>query len=100
MKQQNNKVIFRNSAPFPDCISEIKNNQADNARGLDLVMPMYNLIKDSNNYSNTSGSWWQYYRDEMHDTAIKNSESFKPKMKITGKNPAVCNTKDVDIAYH
>ena len=100
MKQQNNKVIFRNSAPFPDCISEIKNSQADNARGLDLVMPMYNLIKDSNNYSNTSGSWWQYYRDEMHDTAIKNSESFKPKMKITGKNPAVCNTKDVDIAYH
>ena len=27
-------------------------------------MPMYNLIEHSDAYSKTSGSLWQYYRDE------------------------------------
>ena len=27
-------------------------------------MPMYNLIEYSDNYSKTSGSLWQYHRDE------------------------------------
>ena len=27
-------------------------------------MPMYNLTEYSKNYSKTSGSLWQYYRDE------------------------------------
>ena len=31
---------------------------------MDVVMPIYNLIKYSDNYSKTSGSLWQYYRDE------------------------------------
>ena len=30
-------------------------------------MPMHNLIEYSNNYSRTSGSFWQYYRDESND---------------------------------
>ena len=47
-------------------------------------MPMYNLIEYSNNYSKTSGSLWQYYRDEANDN-ITESESFKYKIKITGK---------------
>ena len=33
----------------------------DNAQDVDIVMPMYNLIEDSDNYSETSGSLWQYY---------------------------------------
>ena len=59
-------------------------------------MPMYNLIEYSDNYSKTSGSLWQYYKDDPNDN-ITQSESFKPKIKITGKTPAAGNTKDVEI---
>ena len=38
------KLIFENCASFIDCISEINNAQVDNAKDVDLVMPMYNLI--------------------------------------------------------
>ena len=51
----NKKVIFKNCAPFTNCISEINN--------IDIVMPMYNLIEYSDNYSKTSRSLWQYCKD-------------------------------------
>ena len=56
----NKKVIFKNCAPFTNCISKINNTQIDNAEYIDIVMPMYNLIEYSDNYSKTSGSLWQY----------------------------------------
>ena len=59
-------------------------------------MPVYNLIEYSDNYSKTSGSLWQYYKDEPNDN-LANSESFKSKVKITGKTPNNGNTKDVEI---
>ena len=59
-------------------------------------MPMYNLIKYSDNYAKTSGSLWQYFRDEP-DIDIEDSESFKSKIKITGKTPNNNNVKDVEI---
>ena len=59
----NQKVIFKNCAPFTDCISKINNTQVDNAKDIDIVMPMYNLIEYSDNYSKTSGSLWQYCKD-------------------------------------
>ena len=59
-------------------------------------MPMYNLIEYSDNYSKTSGSLWQYYKDDPNDN-ITQSESFKSKIKITGKTPAAGNRKDVEI---
>ena len=80
-----------------DCISEINNTKLDNAKYIDVVMPMYNLIEYSDNYSKTSGSLWQYYRDDPNDN-ITQSESFKFKIKITGRTPAAGNTKDVEIA--
>ena len=46
---------------------------------------MYNLIKYSDNYSKTSGSLWQSYRDDPNNN-ITQSESFKFKIKITGKS--------------
>ena len=58
---------------------------------------MYNLIEYSDNYSKTSGSLWQYYRDDPNDN-LTQSESFKYKIKITGKAPAAGNTKNVEIA--
>ena len=50
------KVIFKNCAPFTDCVSKINNTQVDNAKDIDILMLMYNLIECSNNYSKTSGS--------------------------------------------
>ena len=63
-------------------------------------MAMYNLIEYSDNYSKASGSLWQYYRDDPNDPniTITESESFKYKIKITGKTPADGNTKDVKTA--
>ena len=66
--QQNNgankKVIFKNCGPFTSCISRINNIEVDDAQYVDVGMPMYNLIKYSDNYSKTSGILWQYCRDE------------------------------------
>ena len=56
----NIEVVFKNCAPFTDCISEINCTQIDNAKDIDVVIPMYNLIEYSDNYSKTSGSLWQY----------------------------------------
>ena len=42
--------IFKNCVPFTDCISEINNAQIDNAKYIDVVIPMHNLIEYSNNY--------------------------------------------------
>ena len=49
-------VALKNCAPFTNCISEINNTQINNARDIDIVMPMYNLIEYSNNYARTCGS--------------------------------------------
>ena len=89
-------VTFKNCAPFTNCISEINNTQVDNAKDIDTVMPMYNLIEYSDNYSKTSGSLWQYFRDEPNDNPA-DSESFKSKIKIAGKTPNNANEKDVEI---
>ena len=49
--QREKEIVFKNCTPFTDCISEINNTQIDNAKDLDVVMPMYNLIEYSDNYS-------------------------------------------------
>ena len=63
-------------------------------------MAMYNLIEYSDNYSKASGGLWQYYRDDPNDpnNTITESESFKYKIKITGKTPAAGNTKVAKLA--
>ena len=75
---------FKNCAPFINCISEINNTQIDNCKDIDIIMSMYNLIEYSDNYAKTSGSLWQYYRDETNDN-VADSESLKSKIKMTGK---------------
>ena len=94
--ERNKGVIFKNCAPFTKCISKINDAEIDNAQDIDIVMPMYNLIEYSDNYSKTSGSLWQYYKDEPNDN-LANSESFKSKVKITGNTPADGSTKNVKI---
>ena len=50
------------------------------------------MTEYSDSYSKTSGSLWQYYKDEPNDN-LADSESFKSKVKITWKSPAGGNTK-------
>ena len=88
-------MAFKNCAPFTNCISEINNTQVDNAKDIDIVMPMYNLIEYSDNYAKTSGSLRQYYGDEPNDN-LADSESFKSKIKIAGKTANNDNEKDVE----
>ena len=88
------KVIFKNCAPFTNCISKINNTQIDNAEYIDIVMLMYNLIEYSNNFSKTSGSLWQYCKEIPAVNNASNivdfnganaTDSFSFKTKITGQ---------------
>ena len=94
--ERNKGVAVKNCSMFRSCISELNNTQISNCKDIDIVMPMYNLIEYIDNYANTSGRLWQYYRDEASDN-LKDSESFKNKVKITGKTPLDSNEKDVEI---
>ena len=99
------KVIFKDCAPFTICISEINNTQVDNAKGIDSVMPLYNLIEYSHNYSKTSGSLWQSCKDipavdnnnATADFTNNNlTDSFDFKVKMTGQTRDDV-TKNVEI---
>ena len=94
--ERKKEVIFKNCAPFINCEREIENIGIDNAKDIDIVMPMYNLIEYSDNYSKTSGSLWHYYRDEPDDN-LTDSESLKSKIVIAGNTPANGNRKDVEV---
>ena len=65
--ERNKGVILKNCAPFTKCISRINNTDIDNARDIDIVIPMYNLIEYSDNYAKTSRSLYQYYKDDPND---------------------------------
>ena len=69
----NRQVILKNNAPFISCISKINGVLVENAEDLDTVMPMYNLLEYSKNYSKTSASLWNYYRDELTDDVNDNN---------------------------
>ena len=55
-KNTNKKVIFKSYTPFTNCISKINNTQVENAMKFDIVIPIYDLIGYTDNYSKTSGS--------------------------------------------
>ena len=65
------KLASKNNAPFISFVTKINDTLTDNAEDLDVVMPMYKLIKCSKNYSKTSGSLWNYFRDEPNSGAKK-----------------------------
>ena len=89
----NRLLAFKNNASFMECISKINGVLIDNAEDLDVVIPMYNFLDCSKNYRKTTGSLWNYYRDEpiiypdnnYNQNSITNSESFKYKTSITRK---------------
>ena len=86
-------VIFKHCTSFINCKTEINNTEIDNAKDINIVISIYNVI---DNYSKKSGSLWQYYKNEPNNS-LTDSESFKSKIEITGKTPADGNTKDIEI---
>ena len=88
-------VISKSCAPFMNCKSEINDTEIHNAKDIDIVIPTYNLIEYSENYSKTSGRLWQYYKDDTNDN-LADYESFKSKIKITRNTPVGGNTKEVE----
>ena len=54
------RVGFEHCAPLTKCITHINNEHVDGAENLDITMPTYNLIEYHDNYSDTSGSLWQF----------------------------------------
>ena len=87
-------MALKNNAPFIRYISKINNTLIDNAKDLYIVIPFYSLIEYSKNYSKTTGSLWNYYRDESNsglggasnnlNYPIKDSKSFDYKTSIAG----------------
>ena len=61
---ENANVAFETCAPFTKCVIHINDEQIDTAENLDIIMAMYDLIEYGDNYSETSGSLWQFKRDE------------------------------------
>ena len=85
----NTDVAFKKCASFSTCITKINDVFVDKTNHISIAMPMYNLIEYSNNYSDTSGSLWQFKRDKVLvnnvDLTIDNSQSFKYKAALLGK---------------
>ena len=89
---------------------KINGELVENTEDLDIVTPMYNLLEYSKNYEKTSGSLFNYYRDEPNEAeiandnsainiSIRNSKSFDYKTEITGSLDAGEDEKeDVTIA--
>ena len=53
-------VAFKNCAPFARCVTHINDEHVETAENLDIVMRIYNLIECSDNYSDSSGSLYQF----------------------------------------
>ena len=104
------RLTHKNNAPFISCISKINGELAENAEDFDIVITMYNLLEYSKKYEKTSGSLFNYYRDEPKDhtigdgdntinISIINSKSFNYKTEITGSLDAgELEKEDVEIA--
>ena len=66
-------LVFKNNSPFISCVSKINGVKIDNAEDLRVVMSMYNLLEYSKNDRKTTGSLWNYYRDEPNSGTDTNN---------------------------
>ena len=96
----NTRVAFKNYAPLTKCMTHINDEHVGDADNLDIIMPMYNSIEYSDNYSGTSGSLWQFKRDEQSinngvpiNVNTTNSTSFKYKSSLLEDSVADGNNR-------
>ena len=66
------RAAFKNYDPFTKCLTHINDEHVDGADNLDIIRPIYNLIEYSDTYSDSSGSLWQFKRDELRVTNAGN----------------------------
>ena len=86
-------AAFKNCASFIKCVIHINDEHVETVENLDIIMSMYNLIEYSDNYADSSGSLYQFKRDESpvndagnpNNVAVDNSTSFKYKASLVGK---------------
>ena len=85
---QTTQAVFKNYASFKYCRTEINDTFVDYADFINIAMPMYNVIEYSDNYSDTSGSLWNFKRDGIINNADvtndDNAPSFKYKANLIG----------------
>ena len=81
------KVTFTTCAPFKNCRTETNDTFVDEAEYINIAMAMYNLTEYSDKYSDSSGSLWQFKKDEVVNNAnatVENSSSFRCKSSFVG----------------
>ena len=84
-KPANSVVAFKNCAPFHNCDVTINDEHVEKAEDLDMVMPMDNLLEYSHNYQDSTGSIYQFKRDEAPDdnaNVANNTTSLVYKSKL------------------
>ena len=96
------QVAFKNCSSFKDCRTETNDTFVDYADFINIAMSMYNLTEYSDNYSDSSGSLWNFKRDEIINNADvtidDNVLSFKYKSSIIGNTEADGKKNGVKIA--
>ena len=114
LKKRNKKLILKINASFKSCISNINDTLIDNAEDLYIIMFMYNFLENSHNYSITSGTLWNYYRDDVNNDIKENNnfgnyrinnikttstKSFEYKIILIGSTADDDNTLDEKVAF-
>ena len=86
---ENTPIAFKKSAPFRRCVTHVNDEHVETAENLDIIMPVYNLLEYSGNYADSTGSLWQFKRDEQNmnngnpaDVTTADSSSFKYKPSL------------------
>ena len=99
----NTKVALKNCGVFRRCVTHINDEYIETAEHLDVAMNMYNLLRYSDNYADSSGSLWQFKRDKLNvntnaDITVDNSISLKYKSSYLGTPTAAGALNGVKIA--
>ena len=87
-KAANSVVAFKNCAPFRTCNVTINDEHVEKTEDLDIVMPMYNLLEYSDNYQDSTGSLYEFKRDEPPDDnadVAYNTSSLVYKLKLISR---------------
>ena len=96
------QVVFKKCTPFKDCRIEINDTFVDYVDFINIAMPMYNLNEYSDNYFDTSGSLWDFKRDErVNNKNLANDSNaplFKYKANLIGNTETNETKKEVKIA--
>ena len=87
--KRNRDFVLKNNAPFISCISKTNAVLVENAEDLDVVIPIYSLLSHSRNYSKTSGSLWNCYRNGL---TYETNDNNCPNINVTNSKSFNYNT--------